>query len=120
MSRGRVIVIDDDAVMRELIVLHLRNADYDVVAAPDAVEGGRAILENPPDLIVCDVDMPYMNGYELVAALKTHATTKDIPVVFLTVRDDVSEKATKLGAVAYLRKPLTADRLLDVISMYVG
>jgi DNA-binding response OmpR family regulator len=115
-----VVVIDDDVSMRELISIHLRNAGYEVFAEPDAVEGGRAILKILPDLVVCDVEMPYMTGYELVEALKTHATTKNIPVVFLTVRDDVSEKAAKLGAAAYLRKPLTADRLLEVVTLYVG
>lgn len=117
IRRGKVVVIDDDQSMRELVALHLRNAGYEVALAEDAVVGGRLILTRAPDLILCDVEMPYLNGYEFVAALKTHVTTRHIPVVFLTVRNDVEEQAPKLGAAAYLRKPLTVDRLLQVVSL---
>ena len=106
--------------MRELLTLHLRNAGYEVFAAEDAVAGGHAILRETPDLIICDVEMPYLNGYEFVAALKTHATTRNIPVVFLTCRQDVDEHAARLGAAAYLRKPLTSERLLEVVDLYAG
>jgi len=104
--------------MRDLVALHLSNYGYEVAVAEDAVEGGHLILRRTPDLILCDVEMPYLNGYEFVAALKAHPTTRDIPVVFLTVRDDVAENAAKLGAVAYLRKPLTVDRLLEVVGVF--
>ena len=116
--RGRVLVVDDDQVMRELVSIHLRNAGFEVQVAADAVEGGHAILREAPDLVVCDVEMPYLNGYEFVRALKTHDTTKHIPVVFLTVRSDAQEQASKLGAAAYLRKPVTADRLLEIVHLY--
>lgn len=83
--------------MRELVALHLRAR---------------------PDLILCDVELPYLDGYEFVAALKNDDLTRDIPVVFLTARDDVGERAARLGAAAYLRKPLMADRLLELVSFY--
>jgi CheY-like chemotaxis protein len=118
--RRKVVVIDDDLFMRELVSLHLRNAGYEVFAAEDAVAGGHAILRETPDVIICDVEMPYLNGYEFVAALKTHAITKNIPVVFLTSREDVDEYAGKLGAAAYLRKPLTSERLLEVVDLYAA
>ena len=117
LRRGRVIVIEDDQSMRDLVALHLRNNGYEVAVAEDAVEGGHLILRRAPDLILCDVEMPYLDGYEFVAALKAHPTTRDIPVVFLTVREDVAEKAARLGAAAYLRKPLTVDRLLEVVGL---
>src|SRR3954453_5696698 len=92
----KVVVIDDDLIMRELISLHLRNAGYEVFAAEDAVAGGHTILREIPAVIICDVEMPYLNGYEFVAALKTDAITRNIPVVFLTSREDVDEHAAKL------------------------
>jgi len=113
-------VIDDDPCIRELVALHLGDVGYKVLPAEDAVAGGYLILRETPDLVVCDVEMPYLNGYDFVAALKTHTATKDIPIVFLTVRDDVDEYAAKLGAAAYLRKPLTKDRLLAIVSLYTG
>ncbi len=117
--RPSIVVIDDDQSMRELVRLHLSNAGYEVRIAEDAVEGGRMVLERSPDLIVCDVDMPYMSGYDFVAALRTDASKCDIPVVFLTVKEDVADQAKKLGAVAYLMKPVMADRLLEVVRLYI-
>lgn len=118
--RSKVLVVDDDASLRALVRLHLLNAGYEVLEAEDAVVGGYIVLRTPPDLIICDVNMPYMNGYEFVAALKADPLTQHIPVVFLTVDDDVAEQAQKLGAVAYLRKPLTVDRLLDTTALFAS
>ena len=114
----RIVVIDDDPVMRTLLDMHLRNAGYEVFIAEDAVDGGHLVMKNLPDLIICDVDMPYLNGYEFAAALKTHDTTRDIPVVFLTSSDDPEDAATRLGAAAHLTKPVRADRLLEVVGRF--
>lgn len=57
---------------------------------------GHLVIRTLPDLIICDVDMPYLNGYEFVAALKTHATTRDIPIVFLTSNEDMDGRTTRL------------------------
>ena len=104
--------------MTARIVLIEGNAGYEVVAAEDVISGGQAILRAPTDLILCDVELPYLDGYEFVAALKQDEQTRDIPVVFLTGRDDIDEHAARLGAAAYLRKPLMVDRLLDIVSLY--
>jgi CheY-like chemotaxis protein len=112
---GRIVVIDDDEVMRMLLDMHLRNAGYEVFAAEDAVDGGHLVIRTLPDLIICDVDMPYLNGYDFVAALRTHDTTRDIPIVFLTSLEDRDGLTTRLGAVAHLTKPVRADRLLEVV-----
>ena len=117
-ERATVLVIDDDEIIRSLVRLHLVSAGYDVTVAEDAVEGGYLILREQPDLVVCDVDMPYMGGYEFVAALKADPLTEQIPVIFLTVRGDLVDHAGRLGAVAYLRKPLTADRLVQTVDLY--
>jgi CheY-like chemotaxis protein len=115
---GRIVVIDDDFVLRQLLDLHLRNAGYEVLSAEDAVDGGHLILRTLPDLIICDVEMPYLNGYDFVAALKTHDTTREIPIVFLTSQEDLEGLTARLGAVAHLMKPVRADRLLEVVALY--
>ena len=117
---GRIVVIDDDGVMRDLLDMHLRNAGYEVLSAEDAVAGGHLVIQTLPDLIICDVDMPYLNGYEFVAALKTHYTTRDIPIVFLTSNEDLDGRTTHLGAVAHLTKPVRADRLLEVVGRFAA
>jgi CheY-like chemotaxis protein len=118
--QGRIVVIDDDSVMRTLLDMHLRNAGYEVFAAEDAVDGGHLVIRTVPDLIICDVDMPYLNGYDFVAALKTHDTTRDIPIVFLTSDEDLDGLTTRLGAVAHLTKPVRADRLLEVVGRFAA
>jgi len=111
-----VLVIDDDRYIRDLVSLHLANRGYDVAVAEDAVVGGRLALAAKPQLIIVDVNMPYLDGPDFVAALKGDPQTSDIPVVFLTSDDDVADRAASLGAFACLKKPIMADRLLDVVS----
>ena len=103
--------------MRDLLRLHLTSHGYNVLVAEDAVAAGYLVVRENPDLIVCDVEMPYMSGYEFLAALKADPTTKDVPVVFLTTREDVVDQARALGAAAYLTKPVLATRLLEVIEL---
>lgn len=117
---GKILVVDDEPAMRELLRLHLANHGYQVIAAEDAVVAGHLVLKEKPDLLIVDVHMPYMDGYEFVDALKKDPTTRDIPVVFLTTDDNVATQATRLGAAAYLAKPVMADRLLDVVRLYVA
>jgi two-component system chemotaxis response regulator CheY len=112
----KVLVIDDDRSIRELLRLHLANRGYDVAVAEDAVVGGRLALSAKPQLIIVDVNLPYLDGPEFVAALQSDPQTKDIPVVFLTSDADAGDRAGKLGVVAWLTKPIMADRLLDVVA----
>jgi chemosensory pili system protein ChpA (sensor histidine kinase/response regulator) len=119
-KRAKVLVVDDEPSMRELLRLHLSNEGYEVLSAEDAVVAGHLILQAKPDLLIIDVQMPYMDGYEFVGALKNDPDTRDIPVVFLTTDDSVSSQAKRLGAAAYLKKPVMADRLLEVVGLFVG
>jgi two-component system, chemotaxis family, chemotaxis protein CheY len=116
MSPPRVLVVDDDACLRELLKLHLSNAGYDVVVAEDAVEAGKALLRKRPSLMLVDVDLPYMNGLDLVAAVKGDPEFCRIPVLFLTGRDDMEERAAKVGAAGCLRKPLFARELIGSVA----
>lgn len=113
-----VLVIDDARTVRELLRLHLANAGHHVRAAEDALAGGRMILDQAPDLLILDVNMPYMSGYELVQVLKSDGSTKDIPVVLLTSNTDVAERSRELGAAAYLRKPISTTRLFEVVDRF--
>ncbi len=119
-GRRSILVVDDDPCLRELLAIHLSNAGYLVRTAEDAVVAGRLILKSAPALIIMDAEMPFMTGYELAAVLRTDERTRDIPVVFLTSDDNAPDKAAEVGAVAHLRKPVIADRLLDLISLYVN
>ena len=118
--KRKVLVVEDEESMRELLRLHLGNNGYQVTVAEDAMVAGHLVLKDRPDLMIVDVEMPYMNGYEFVAAIKADPSTRDIPVVFLTTDADVAEQAIKLRADAYLNKPIMANRLLEVVALFAG
>jgi len=116
----KVLVIDDDPIFRELLRLHLANNGYQVLIAEHAILGGHMVLSEAPDLIIVDVEMPYINGYEFVEALKGDLETRDIPVVFLTVDENVATHAKRLGAAGYLTKPVMLDALLDLVRRFTS
>jgi CheY-like chemotaxis protein len=115
---AKILVIDDDTSMLVLMKQQLENAGYAVLLAEDGIEGGYLALNASPDLILVDVHMPYLSGYELVEVLKTDSATWDIPVVFLTSDKHVEERTRMLRAEAYLRKPLNTERLLEVVALF--
>jgi CheY-like chemotaxis protein len=102
--------------MRELLSLHLKHAGYDVQTAEDGIAAGYAVLYQQPDLIICDVFMPHMSGFEFVAALRADPLQRNIPVIFLTTAVEGEARGRELGAVGYLRKPVRADALLSFIA----
>lgn len=116
-----VLVIDDDVFIRELLTLHLRKAGYQVRAAADPAVGIRAVLESPPELILLDVDMPYMSGLEVLQALKSDDKSRHIPVVMLTAHtdDETWMTAHQAGANAYLTKPIEHDELLATLDKWL-
>ena len=116
---AKILVVDDDESMRELLRMHLAAAGYEVSTAPDAISAGYQVLKRPPDLILLDVTMPHMDGFEFAAALKADASLPEIPVIFLTSVEDGDSRGKELGAVGYLTKPVRADRLLELVSKNV-
>lgn len=116
---ARILVVDDDESLRELLRMHLAGAGYDVSTAPDAIVAGYQVLQAPPDLILSDVNMPYMDGFEFVAALRSDPALRHIPVIFLTSVEEGDDRGKELGAVGYLTKPVRADRLLSLVAQHV-
>jgi DNA-binding response OmpR family regulator len=114
-----ILIIDDDPNIREQLGIHLRNAGYDVCMAEDGIQGGHAILRRTPDLIVTDAEMPHMDGFELVAALRADKTLPRIPVIMLTSQTEWEERGARLGVEDYVTKPVRADTLLNVIARHL-
>jgi two-component system, chemotaxis family, chemotaxis protein CheY len=115
-----ILIVDDDESIRELLRLHLSGAGYAVQVAEDAISAGYMVLRRPPDLIITDIAMPHMDGFEFVEALKADKSLPPIPVVFLTSVEDGDQRGKDLGAVGYLTKPVTADRVLEMVARCVG
>jgi two-component system chemotaxis response regulator CheY len=116
---ARILVVDDDDSIRELLRLHLSSAGYEVDVAADAIAAGYLVLKSPPDLIITDVNMPHMNGFEFVAALKADPALPKMPIIFLTSVEDGDARGKELGAVGYVTKPVRADRLLAIVAQHV-
>lgn len=117
---ARVLVMDDDELMRELLRLHLCSAGYEVLLAEDAIVAGHLVLKQAPDLVLADIEMPYMSGLEFVQAMKSDPATRSIPVIFLTSRTDAEPQARQIGAAGYLIKPLHVDHLLAMVAQHVS
>ena len=77
------------------------------------------VLRSAPDLIICDINMPHMDGFEFVSALKADSTIPHIPVIFLTTFEEGDDRGKDLGVVGYLTKPIRADRLLALVVRHV-
>jgi CheY-like chemotaxis protein len=116
---ARILVVDDDASLRDLLRLHLSAAGYEVQTAADGIAAGYQVLKAPPDLIITDVNMPHMDGFEFVAALKSDKSLPPIPVIFLTSLEEGDQRGRELGAVGYVTKPIRADRLLALVAQHV-
>ena len=114
-----ILVVDDDESIRELLRLHLSAAGYAVQVAEDAIAAGYLVLRSPPDLIISDVNMPHMDGFEFVAALKADKSLPSIPVIFLTSVEEGDHRGKALGAVGYVTKPVRADYLLALVAKHV-
>ena len=113
-TRAYILIVDDDASVRELLKLQLVGEGYEVELADDAIVAGRALMRTPPDLMLVDVAMPYLDGVDFVAALKADTTVPDVPVVFITGHGEVLGRAQALG-VECLMKPFTTEELLEVV-----
>ncbi len=117
-SRGRVLVADDSAVTRALVRAELEAAGYDVVEAVDGEHALELAADGELTVVLLDVEMPGLDGFATLTRLKAEPATADIPVVFLTGRDDTSDvvEALRLGAQDYVRKPPQPAELLARVS----
>lgn len=110
---AKILIAEDERDIRDLITFTLRFAGYEVVAASNGEEAVNLAQQERPDLILMDVRMPRMTGYEACAAIKADPALKDIPVMFLSAKGQESEIQAGLsaGATEYLLKPFAPDQL---------
>lgn len=115
----RILVVDDDPTMTVLLNKCLNDNGYEVTAVTEAVEGLEIAMTKKPDLIILDIMMPIINGYNFCRLLKQEKDQKDIPVLMLTARGQTKdiEIGIEMGAAAYLVKPLNTTELLKIIKV---
>jgi excisionase family DNA binding protein len=112
-ARPGVLVVDDDAGLREFIRVNLEREGYSVREAASAEEGLRALAEEPPDLILLDVMMPRVDGWEMLRAVQERHGVEAIPVIMYSGKVDEADEAAKRGAQAFIGKPFDPGQLLE-------
>ncbi len=114
MSKGDIFLVDDNPNNLTLLYGILRNAGYQVRAANNGRRALETVTAYPPELIMLDINMPEMSGYEVCERIKANPTTRDIPVIFISALDDVFDKvrAFEVGGVDYVPKPFHAEEVL--------
>jgi DNA-binding response OmpR family regulator len=117
MHLATILVIEDDPSFRDLLALHLRSAGHRVRAAADPEEGLRSFLEQVPEVVLLDLDLPYLSGFEVLSALRADDASKKVPVIVVTGRadDETYDRCRKMGVDGFASKPLKREELMDAI-----
>lgn len=112
---AKILIVEDEPDIRELVAFTLRFAGHEVVAGANGEEAVQLASQEMPDLILMDVRMPRMTGYDACRVMKASPQLKDIPVVFLSAKGQDTEIQTGLevGAEEYLLKPFAPDQLVE-------
>ncbi len=118
----KILIAEDERDIRDLITFTLRFAGYDVVTAANGEEAYERATQEKPDLVLMDVRMPRMTGYEACKRMKADDNTKSIPVVFLSAKGQESEvnQGLDAGAVEYILKPFSPDQLTDRVRVILS
>ena len=125
MESIRALIVDDSSVMRKIVARSLRQAGIDLSEILEAGNGAEALgllQERQVDLILCDINMPVMDGLEFIKQLSTVEKAKGVPVIMVTTEGSESHvvQALSRGARGYLRKPFTAEQVKEHVVPFLG
>ena len=113
-THKKILCIEDDRDTASLIIEELTDLGFEAFAAYDGQEGFVAILKRMPDLVLCDINMPIMDGLKLVKRVRTDPNHKDVPIIVITTEGSTEDRqrALQLGANAYITKPIQAPQVI--------
>ena len=117
---GTILIVDDEPDVLEMLGEQLVLSGYVVVHASDGIDALSCLYATPPTLVLLDVAMPRMNGLDVLAQIRHERQLKDIPVLVMSGRDELLDKAMAAGATDVLRKPLDREVLLQTLSRHLG
>ena len=122
MAKGRILVVDDEIYIVHILDFSLGMEGYEVITALDGEQALEKARAEKPDLIVLDIMMPKLDGYETCKRLKADAATKDIPVILLSAKGrNVDQKVGfEVGADDYITKPFSPRKLVERINAILG
>lgn len=117
--KRKILIIEDEKDLRETLADVLEISGYEVVISPDGFAGIEAIIDSKPDLVLCDVNMPKMNGFEVLTAIKEKLNDDSMPIfIYLSARiqsEDI-EHGLNLGADDFVTKPFDVTELLETLA----
>ncbi len=118
----KVLVIEDDESIRRSVGMMLRISGFEAFYAENGSIGLQLAQQSMPDVVICDIAMPVMDGYKFMEELKKNSTTAKIPVIFLTAKasEEDIQKGKALGVNAYLTKPIWPADLLKAVQEQIG
>lgn len=116
--RKKLLLIDDELALVTAWQFRLTASGFDVVTANNGLDGLRSAETESPDLILLDIRMPNMDGFEVCRRIKADSKTADIPVIFMSanIQEDAQRQAMEVGATGFLPKPLDSARVLELIN----
>jgi two-component system OmpR family response regulator len=121
MSKGKILVVDDEQQIVECVSARLRSFGYEVITAMHGSLATALALEEKPDLIILDINMPEMDGHAVVRALRNSLETGYIPIIFLSARttEEDYQEAIRNGIERYITKPFTSEELIVAVEELV-
>ncbi|PJA26273.1 MAG: hypothetical protein CO189_11710 [candidate division Zixibacteria bacterium CG_4_9_14_3_um_filter_46_8] len=121
-TRGKILVIDDEPEITDIIEAYMTSAGFSVMVENSSVMGVERAKTYKPDMILLDIMMPHMDGYEVCSEMRKNESTKSIPILFLTGKDanDDAGKSWDSGANMFVKKPFSCERLLNVVNMVMA
>jgi len=117
-----VLSVDDSASIRQMVRMTLQGAGYEVIEAADGVEALAKARTTAVHMVVTDLNMPHMDGLQLIRALRDLSAYRGVPILFLTTESDDAKKkeAKSAGATGWITKPFKQDQLLAVVKKVIG
>jgi len=118
---ARILIIEDNPTNMELMAYLVTAFGYDVAVAPDGKTGVNLALDAPPDLVICDIEMPRLNGFDVLRALRQHSQTRRLPMIAVTAYAMVGDRERVLAAGfdGYLSKPIDPETFVREIEIYL-
>jgi len=118
----RALAVDDSKTMRDMVSFTLKNAGFEVIEAEDGKDALTKLGTNTIDVVITDLNMPNMNGFELIRSLRASTNYKFTPILMLTTEGDDSKKqeGKSAGATGWIVKPFNPEKLIQVVQKVCG
>jgi len=118
-QQSKILIVDDELINLQVLGNYLKLKDYDIIKADNGFDALKLIEENMPDLLILDIMMPKMSGYDVCKRIRENYTEKELPILILSAKDHIQDIVTglELGANDYISKPLKQEELLTKIEL---